>query len=65
MEKTAQIKLLPTKEQEKHLLDISKEYIKTVNTLVSKIVQAKKSIKSIIKRCPSTDAKCCQKSSNP
>ncbi|UMZ74674.1 RNA-guided endonuclease InsQ/TnpB family protein [Natranaerofaba carboxydovora] len=45
MEKTAKIKLLPTKEQEEHLIDISKEYIKTVNTLVSKMVQAKKSLK--------------------
>jgi putative transposase len=45
MEQTAKIKLLPIKEQEKHLNHISKEYIKSVNKLVDEMVQAKKLLK--------------------
>ncbi|OEF99957.1 transposase [Vulcanibacillus modesticaldus] len=45
MEQTVKIKLLPTKEQEYHLINISREYIKTVNTLVADMVQAEKILK--------------------
>lgn len=45
MEQTVKIKLLPTKEQEMYLTDISREYIKTINTLVESMVLAKKSLK--------------------
>ena len=45
VEQTAKIKLLPTKEQEKYLIAISKEYIKTINVLVAEMVQAKKALK--------------------
>nr|WP_205842038.1 hypothetical protein [Natranaerobius trueperi] len=36
---------MPTKNQEKHLTNISKEYIKTINTLVSKMVQEEQALK--------------------
>ena len=45
LEQTAKIKLLPTKEQEKYLIAISKEYIKTINILVAEMVQAEKTLK--------------------
>jgi putative transposase len=43
--RTVKIKLLPTIEQEKLLISISKTYIKTVNETVSKMVDAKKVLK--------------------
>jgi putative transposase len=42
--RTVKIKLLPTIEQENHLISISKTYIKTVNEIVSEMVDAKKSL---------------------
>jgi len=45
MEQTVKIKRLPTKEQEYHLIHISREYIKTVNTLVADMVKAEKILK--------------------
>lgn len=52
VEQTVKIKLLPTKNQEKHLIDISKEYIKTVNILVAEMVQAEKVLKLSSKDVP-------------
>ncbi|MHC1749049.1 MAG: RNA-guided endonuclease InsQ/TnpB family protein [Cellulosilyticaceae bacterium] len=42
MQKTIKIKLIPTKEQQAILDRTSKEYIRTVNRLVSKMVQAER-----------------------
>lgn len=42
---TVKIKLLPTKEQANILQEMSKEYISTINTLVSEMVAEKKSTK--------------------
>ena len=41
MQKTIQVKLLPNKKQKVILDNISKEYINTVNTLISEMLQAK------------------------
>jgi|LGOV01.1.fsa_nt_gb putative transposase len=43
--RTVKIKLLPTIEQENHLISISKTYIKTVNETVSEMVGAEKVLK--------------------
>ena len=42
---TVKIKLIPTKEQASILRGMSKEYISTINTLVSEMVAEKKSTK--------------------
>lgn len=50
---TVKVKLIPTKEQIRLLEQSSHEYIKVINTLVSEIVEAKKSTKKaqkILKR---------------
>lgn len=46
---TVKIKLLPTKEQASILNGMSKEYIPTINTLGSEMVDKKKSTKKSIK----------------
>ncbi|MCS3599110.1 uncharacterized protein Yka (UPF0111/DUF47 family) [Bacillus sp. JUb91] len=50
---TVKVKLIPTKEQIRLLEQSSHEYIKVINTLVSEMVEAKKSTKKaqkILKR---------------
>ncbi|MEI5915598.1 RNA-guided endonuclease TnpB family protein, partial [Bacillus cereus group sp. Bce005] len=42
---TVKVKLLPTKEQIRLLEQSSSDYIKLINTLVSEMVEAKKSTK--------------------
>ena len=49
---TVKVKLLPTKEQASILDDMSKEYINTINTLISEMVAEKKSIKKTTKDVP-------------
>ena len=43
--RTVKLKLLPTIEQEKQLISISKTYIKTINEIVSEMVNAEKILK--------------------
>ena len=45
MQQTVRIKLLPTKEQEQYLINISEEYINTINNLVDKMIKAKEILK--------------------
>ncbi len=49
---TVKVKLLPTKEQTSILTAMSKEYISTMNTLVSEMVAEKKSTKKTTKDVP-------------
>jgi hypothetical protein len=44
--RTVKIKPAPTIEQEKNLTSISKTYIKTVNEIVSDMVEAEKTLQS-------------------
>ncbi|MGG5785486.1 RNA-guided endonuclease TnpB family protein, partial [Bacillus albus] len=46
---TVKVKLLPTKEQIRLLEQSSSDYIKLINTLVSEMVEAKKSTKKSTK----------------
>ncbi|WLR44502.1 transposase (plasmid) [Bacillus carboniphilus] len=46
---TVKIKLLPTKEQAEILMKMSKQYISTINTLISEMVEEKKSTKKTSK----------------
>ncbi|RAN86663.1 transposase, partial [Bacillus sp. SRB_28] len=46
---TVKVKLIPTKEQSRLLEEISREYIKVMNMLVSEMVETKKSTKKSTK----------------
>ncbi len=61
---TVKIKLLPTKEQVAILKEMSREYISTINTLVSEMVKEKQSTKKTSKNVSVNLAKCSQKSSH-
>lgn len=45
MQQTVKIKLMPTKEQEQKLINISKEYIRTVNASVAEMEEAQQTLK--------------------